>query len=114
MRQPDTKRSQVTGEGVCIELRVPEHLDFTEGHFPDHPIVPGVVLLDWARDLAVQHLSCPPELSEVLRTKFKYPLQPGDDCTLELTWNDKKNRLSFAYTKGDNTVAKGRLIMVSA
>jgi 3-hydroxyacyl-[acyl-carrier-protein] dehydratase len=34
------------GEAITVEARVPEASPVFEGHFPGHPIVPGVLLVE--------------------------------------------------------------------
>jgi 3-hydroxymyristoyl/3-hydroxydecanoyl-(acyl carrier protein) dehydratase len=53
------------------------------GHFPDHPILPGVFQLEMARMAAEWVLNGGLSLQEVVRGKFQRPVLPGE--TLKLT-----------------------------
>jgi 3-hydroxymyristoyl/3-hydroxydecanoyl-(acyl carrier protein) dehydratase len=53
------------------------------GHFPDHPILPGVFQLEMARMAAEWVLNGGLSLQEVIRGKFQRPVLPGE--TLKLT-----------------------------
>jgi 3-hydroxymyristoyl/3-hydroxydecanoyl-(acyl carrier protein) dehydratase len=60
----------------------PDHPSL-DGHFPDHPLVPGVVLLDEALARLAAHLRCgrPVRLRSV---KFLAPVLPGDEVQVAL------------------------------
>ena len=48
-----------------------------DGHFPNHPLVPGVVLLDEALSRLAAHLQCGPPV-RLQSVKFLAPVLPGD------------------------------------
>ncbi len=54
------------------------------GHFPDAPIVPGVVLLDYARDL-LQIWQPHSRIKTLSQAKFLQPLPPQQRFTITLT-----------------------------
>ena len=54
------------------------------GHFPDAPIVPGVVLLDYARDL-LQLWQPHSRIKTLSQAKFLHPLSPQQGFTITLT-----------------------------
>lgn len=68
-------RSETSAEWRC---RVPPDLSCWPGHFPDSPVVPGVLQVDWAMDLASELLGGLPRLCEVEQVTFRDPLRPGD------------------------------------
>lgn len=48
------------------------------GHFPGHPIVPAVVLLDWLQTALRQHLHPAARISTLPGVKFLAPVAPGE------------------------------------
>ena len=76
---------RVDAASCCISLEVPERLIFLEGHFDDYPIVPGVVMVQWAVELAGTSFGELGEFKGIERLKFKQVLRPGARFTLQLT-----------------------------
>lgn len=63
---------------------VPADHPALDGHFPDRPILPGVVWLEQVRRLAGEELGLTPGPSRWPRVKFLRPVAPGQTVTLEL------------------------------
>ena len=56
---------------------------FYGGHFPGHPILPGVVALSWMLAAAERFMGRPIHSGELLNVKFQLVILPG--AALELT-----------------------------
>lgn len=67
-------------ETYCIDENHPSLV----GHFPDAPIVPGVVLLDYAR-LLLQNWQPQIRIKAVSQAKFLQPLSPQQRFIITLT-----------------------------
>lgn len=74
-----------------------------EGHFPGHPIVPGVLLLEFVT-LAIGR-GAP---RGVATLKFQRALTPGARC--ELTWQGEDSRVTFRCVADGEPVAEGTLL----
>ncbi len=75
-------RPEVLGElsgsdFVERSCRVPLDLACFPGHFPNEPVVPGVLQFDWAMELVAQHLGHTPRVAEIISLKLTSPLRPG-------------------------------------
>lgn len=85
----------------------PDHPAFA-GHFPGHPILPGVVLLDHAVLLAQQRLGVEGAVWQVSQAKFLSPCGPGDVLAFQLQ-EGARGGLSFVVRCGERDVASGQL-----
>lgn len=85
---------------------------FLNGHFPDNPVVPGVILCEiLAQSVCVLlddklEKDALPFFTGLDKVKFKNPVKPGD--LLETTCEITKVREPFYFAKGEGRV-DGRL-----
>lgn len=95
-----------------LELDVPPQLRWFDGHFPEHPVLPGVAQIDWAVRLA--HVafelpsSAPPRIE---RAKFQRTVSPGDRLRLELIRTEAQSclRIDWTFRRAEEIVSRGRL-----
>ncbi len=76
------------------------------GHFPGHPVVPGVVLLDLAALHLADTLGLAPGQLRLGTAKFLYPVAPGDFVVLQYT-PPTDATLRFTLRVGEHDVANG-------
>ncbi len=73
------------------------------GHFPDRPLVPGVVLLE---RVAAAWKALRGEAVGKLDAKFMQPLRPGEGAVISL--HDEGGRVRFEVTRADGlALARG-------
>lgn len=107
--------SQPRWLGECIEgpdqrvihLEVPERLVYLEGHFPDFPLVPGVVMVQWAIEQASASFGTCRGFRGIERLKFQRPLSPGVRFTLRLERGT--NTIAFSIDSRDGRHGSGRI-----
>jgi 3-hydroxyacyl-[acyl-carrier-protein] dehydratase len=89
---------------VCRKTFQPDEW-FFQGHYPDYPLVPGVLLCEAAMQAGAVLLSKVPKgegipvagrLNEV---KFKRMVRPGDSVLLEVTLEDRMGDAFFLSAK---------------
>lgn len=92
--------------------------EFFQGHFPGHPIMPGVLIIEsLAQTGAVFLLSRIedpsiklPYFAKIDRVKFRKPVRPGDvlrnECTLESVKGNVLTIIGKAYVE-DKVVCEG-------
>ena len=83
------------GRGIAASGRLPETSEFFNDHFPDFPVLPGVLGLEILRQTAVRYFqrtgeATPPDflLREIRAVKFSDFFRPGEpwESRLELLW----------------------------
>jgi 3-hydroxyacyl-[acyl-carrier-protein] dehydratase len=83
-----------------MRITIPEGSPFFAGHFPGHPILPGIAHLA----LVAKALGNPP-LAEVRVLKLRKPVLPGD--VLDLTLKETDGLVRFEIRRGEQTVSNG-------
>ncbi|WP_445147437.1 ApeI family dehydratase [Dyella sp. Tek66A03] len=91
-----------------LQLLLPLELQYFSGHFPRLPVLPGVVQLAWALELAAERLGTPRQSRRMDMLKFQHLLRPGDELQLQLRHDRAAHKLHFAYRLGDRVASCGR------
>lgn len=103
----ETERSATS---VTLELQVPPGLLYFDGHFPQAPILPGVVQLDWAIAHGRRCFALPPLFREVSALKFQNVIAPGATLQLHLDHDAARNMLAFRYSSSIGQHSSGRVL----
>lgn len=103
------------GVSVKAELDVDPDLPLFAGHFPDHPVFPGVLIMEALAQAASYSILVAREAEGALgffagidNAKFRNQVRPGDTLTLEATIVKSSRRLCVAEVKasvGDTVCA---------
>ncbi len=94
-------------ESLTLRFAVPASLRYFEGHFPEVPLLPGVVQIGWAVELARQHFELPARFHSLMGVKFMRVIQPGANVTLTLWLED--GALSFTFDSEGHACSSGRV-----
>ena len=91
------------GEERCVAVKnVTINEPFFVGHFPDHPVMPGVLILEAMAQTSAVHALCRAgrDSSDLLiylmaleRAKFRRPVLPGDQLRIHSTVLRGKSRI---------------------
>ncbi len=94
------------GKSVVAELDVDPDLPLFQGHFPDYPVLPGVILMEALAQAASFSLLVARDASGALgflagidNAKFRNQVRPGDTVTLEAEIVKSNRRLCVAEVK---------------
>ncbi|HEY9133926.1 MAG TPA: hypothetical protein VIM98_19405 [Dyella sp.] len=100
----------IDGDTHTITLHVPVDLAHFPGHFAAAPVVPGIVQVAWALELAAVRLGTCAQCRTMEALKFQQLLRPGADAELTLRADRARGKLHFAYRHGDANFSSGRLV----
>ena len=98
-------RGRDTLEHSCV---VPHDLACLPGHFQGYAVVPGVLQLDWAMDLAAQLLGSAPRVEKIENLKLLAPLLPGTRFRIQVQLHDG-NRALFKLWNEDELYTRGHV-----
>jgi uncharacterized membrane protein len=102
------------GDTLLLDLELPLDLACFADHFPEAPVLPGVLQVGWALAFAASRLGTPGTCRAMDGMKFQRLLRPGDRVQLALRHDAARGRLHFAYRTGDAPVSSAHLRLESA
>ena len=107
--RPRVLRHESRDNGCQLQLAVSPNCQYFEGHFPDNPILPGVVQLKWAEDMAREWLGVDGPFQGMRSVKFKKVILPGTVLTLALDYTPGNGRLDFRFSSVAGEHSQGRM-----
>ncbi len=101
----------LTDDGHDIRMRVDvsQELCWFRGHFPNQPVLPGVVQLHWAVIIVQACFGFSSVPAEIKRLKFKKVVTPPHVFELSVS-RKSSNEAQFAYDTGSERNSEGRLV----
>lgn len=90
-------------------LAISPEMDCFEGHFPDNPILPGIVQLHWAVGFSMSLFGFCEASVEIKRLKFKNIVQPPNVLELVLS-KSSTNTIQFQFNSIGQIHSMGSLI----
>ena len=107
--EPIVDGQRVDAANAELQLTIPHDLVYFRGHFSGAPIVPGVVQIKWAIELAGRYLGAGGTFAGIDALKFQQVMRPGISVTLSLRWAASDGKLHFAYQSDGARYGSGRL-----
>ncbi|WP_233520484.1 ApeI family dehydratase [Flocculibacter collagenilyticus] len=109
--EPQIIGKSLEGDNAQLRLMIPEDLDYFNGHFPNAPILAGVVQLDWAVKYGIESLNMPASTVKNLEVlKFQVVITPGLNVTLSFT-RKSDFKFTFKYESEKGVHASGRVVL---
>ena len=93
--------------GQTFTLAMDPDLTAFQGHFPGHPILPGVVQVDWAIRFGAEAFGPLGGFCAIEHLKFQDPILPGEPVQLHLDYDPGPGRLRFQYRAGSVRKSSG-------
>ena len=90
-------------------LDISPELDWFRGHFPDNPVLPGVVQLQWAVIVAQAVFGLTGVPAEIKRLKFKSIVIPPRIVELSI-FKSSENEVQFEFISMGQQHSEGRLV----
>ena len=94
-----------------VAMVVPGKLTYFEGHFDKGAILPGVVQVGWAWQLAHTYWSLPQHFSDLEVLKFQRVIVPLQIVQLSLRYDEAKQKLYFQYSSSKGPHSSGRIVL---
>ncbi len=94
---------------VILNLYIPDQLHWFRGHFPGHPVLPGVVQIHWVIGYGAQYLHLPTGIKKLEAVKFKQLILPNTALTLQLA-HKVNGKLTFSYQHNAQEMSSGRVV----
>lgn len=96
-------------QSIALWLHVHPDTHWFKGHFPQQPILPGVVQTHWACELGRRLFDIDQPFSDLQNLKFQRPVLPDTVLHLELTFSVDDQRLRFCYRQPQQVSSQGRV-----
>ncbi len=110
-RRPQPRILSVTSTGAELTMVVEAGQPQFDGHFPGHPVLPGVAQLEWAIQLGRECFAAlPPVFLSLEGLKFQQVITPGMRITLSLDFKPETGKLGFRYSSARGQHASGRVL----
>jgi 3-hydroxymyristoyl/3-hydroxydecanoyl-(acyl carrier protein) dehydratase len=107
---PETTALERAGDRLNLRLVIPPTNPYFDGHFAGVPVLPGVVQVGCAIELARLHLSVAARFSSLAAVKFMRVIQPDAEVTLSLAVGAERRELAFEYRLSGTPCSSGRVL----
>lgn len=94
---------------MSMHFSIPADHPCLPGHFPGHPLVPGVVVLEQVILALAGQLECPPARLRLPQVKFLAPLYAQQRASIELS--GQAPRWKFQVSGPAGVLVRGELVI---
>jgi 3-hydroxymyristoyl/3-hydroxydecanoyl-(acyl carrier protein) dehydratase len=107
---PQIDSLERTRDQLSLRFSVPATIEYFDGHFPECALLPGVVQIGWAVEIARREFPLEARFRALAGVKFTRVIQPGAVVDLVLSWDPGRRELGFAYRSGETACSSGRAL----
>jgi 3-hydroxymyristoyl/3-hydroxydecanoyl-(acyl carrier protein) dehydratase len=108
---PISKDEKLSTNAFSCNLLINKDLPYFRGHFPNEPILPGVVQIAWAIHFGSRLGLDSMYFTGVPRSKFSAVIQPG--MLVRLNLKRDRESLEFSFESSMTTHSSGTILYVS-
>lgn len=109
MMLPHARTVLVNAGKVTIELVLPADHEAFLDHFPGHPILAGVLQIDWAMRFAARYFALDQTVAQDFQVKFRRVIGPGKDLSLVLLLDRVRSNVVFEYRIASEIASSGKI-----
>ncbi|MNS89555.1 (3R)-hydroxymyristoyl-ACP dehydratase [compost metagenome] len=107
----NTRVLNKTENSFELEVVFPMDCGFFDGHFPELPLLPGVVQTHLAIRFSEVHLEKKTVFAGFKSIKFFTPIFPDSKVILQCQYEPTKKQLGFQYSGNGHVYSKGVVVM---
>ena len=108
--EPVWQDLESTGDQWRGSARIFSSMRVLDGHFPGHPVVPGIAQVHWAAEKAREVFDLPPLQGSLKSVKFTNPIRPEVELVLTLTLKPDGRSVVFDYRSAEQSYSSGRIL----
>jgi 3-hydroxymyristoyl/3-hydroxydecanoyl-(acyl carrier protein) dehydratase len=109
-REPQVLHHTHYGCEVTLRVFIPPDLLCFEGHFPEAPILPGVIQVAWVVAFAQRFFTLPKHFRRLELLKFQRVIGPGMTVTLAIEYVAARQTVTFRYVSDAGRHSSGRVV----
>ncbi len=109
VKWPKIAYEQVLNEKAEIQCYIQNELIYFDGHFDNHPVLPGIVQVHWAEAFGRRLFSFSGQFKSLKVIKFQRIIVPGYTVTITLKYDDANNKLLFQYESDKGVHSSGQI-----
>ena len=107
---PHFLQLDVVPNGYAIVLDIHAGIRWFDGHFPQQPVLPGIVQTHWAAELGKFLFPLGDKFVRIDNLKFQTVVLPGQQLTLLLEHLPNSGALKFRYVKDELNFSEGKCV----
>jgi len=109
-RFPLIQYCEMQNNQVVLQCKVPASLLYFKGHFPEHPILPGITQLAWVEHFGKLFFNIKQPFLRMEVIKFKKIIRPNSFIQMELNWKTESGKLYFSLRSSKDLFSSGRMV----
>ena len=106
---PDVIDFSINSTDARFDLIFPQKSNFFKGHFPEFPILPGVVQLFFVKEFIKDAFNLDFVPQKVKKVKFSSVIKPDEKVSLCL--KKSETSIDYKFTKGDKIFSSGTFVL---